>query len=101
MAQAKILDFWGDPMTARLRFKLLPALNLAIVVLAFLILAVFFAMSPYAWLFDFGLIAVLFYVYFGILQRRAVGMRCTGCGQYIEGNTPWVCGFKECVNENV
>lgn len=32
-------------------------------------------------------------VFFLFLHKRAIGIECTSCGQYIQTNTPWICGF--------
>ena len=48
-------------------------------------------------------IAVAFCVFFFVLHKRAIRIVCPHphCGKYIETNTPWICGFKQCRNERV
>jgi predicted RNA-binding Zn-ribbon protein involved in translation (DUF1610 family) len=37
---------------------------------------------------------------FIILHNRAIAIHCPHCGKYIETNTPWICGNKECGYQN-
>ena len=54
-----------------------------------------------AWLAFTIALAVAFCLYFFVLDKRAIGIECPHCGKYIETNTPWICGYKQCRNENV
>ncbi len=43
----------------------------------------------------------VFCLFFFYLDKRAFGIVCPHCQKYIETNTPWICGYKQCRNENV
>jgi hypothetical protein len=40
-------------------------------------------------------------LYFLYLDRQIIRTRCPSCRDIIETNVPWLCGYKQCKNENV
>lgn len=46
-------------------------------------------------------VAVTFSVFFFVLHKRAIGIECPYCFRHLATNTPWMCGYKFCRNENV
>jgi hypothetical protein len=44
-------------------------------------------------------IGVAFCVFFFLLDKRAIAIRCPACDKYISTNTPWICGNKGCRND--
>ena len=93
--------FVCKPANARFWFKLRETVNWAIVIVVF-IPFVFFLQTflPY-WAADTIAIAVIFPAFFFVLQKRAISIECPHCHRHLNTNTPWVCGFKFCRNENV
>jgi hypothetical protein len=81
-----------DPLEARQWFKLREALNIAAVIIVFIFL------DAILWLLAGGFfassvsIAVMFCVYFFWLHKRTIGIKCPKCQNFIETNTPWICG---------
>lgn len=45
--------------------------------------------------------AAAFCLHFFILHKRSIGIVCPHCQKLIATNTPWICGYKQCPNENV
>lgn len=92
-----------DPLTARQWFKLRTATNWAVTIVVFIPLV--FVLQNFVPLFiaDVIAIAVAFCLFFFFLHKRAIGIKCSNpkCGKYIETNTPWICGFKQCRNDQV
>jgi hypothetical protein len=85
-----------NPQTAKLRFKFRTFNNWLIVVGIFVFVAAVFDTL----IADAIAIAVLFYLYFFILDKRTIGMDCNHCGKHIASNTPWVCDFCKEPNKN-
>jgi predicted RNA-binding Zn-ribbon protein involved in translation (DUF1610 family) len=90
-----------DPLSARQWFTWKEPITWAssIVVFTFLffVLTLVFGGLP---AFIIAFIAA-FCLHFFYLDKRAIGIECPHCGKYIETNTPWICGYKQCRNENV
>jgi hypothetical protein len=98
----KILMLVRGPRSGKMRFKLRTLNNWVFVLLLFTLLAFAFKrfLPPgYMWLADGVAIAVLFYLFFFIWDKRAIKICCPHCFKYIRSNTPWVCGF--CHKKNV
>lgn len=85
-----------NPLTAKLRFKFRTFFNWLIVIGIFAFVAAVFD----NWVIDALAIAILFYLYFFILDKRTIGMDCCHCGKHIASNTPWACGFCKEPNKN-
>jgi hypothetical protein len=81
-----------DPLEARMWFKWREPVNWAIVLFSFIVLDA--VLWPVAGGFIAGSasIAVMFCVFFFILHKRTIGIECPHCKNYIETNTPWICG---------
>jgi len=90
-----------NPLTARQWFKLRGAINWAATIIVFTPLVFVLMQLCEAWLAFTIALAVAFCLLFFVLDKRAIGIECPHCGKYIETNTPWTCGFKQCRNENV
>ena len=83
----------ANPLSARLRFRLRMITNILVVLVIFIpaafILARFSEGSD-IWVAYVVAIAAMFFLYFFILDKRAIGMQCNHCHKYIKTNTPWV-----------
>jgi hypothetical protein len=81
-----------DPLEARQWFKLREAVNFAVVIGGFIVLDAI--LWPVAGGFIAGTVSivVMFCVFFFILHKRTIGIRCPRCQNFIETNTPWICG---------
>jgi predicted RNA-binding Zn-ribbon protein involved in translation (DUF1610 family) len=90
-----------NPLTARQWFKLRGAINWAVTIVVFIPLVFMLMQLCEAWLAFTIALAVTFCLHFFVLDKRAIGIECPHCGKYIETNTPWICGYKQCRNENV
>lgn len=90
----------SDPLSARLRFRLRTLTNVLIVLGIFIPSIVILALFITAWLADLIVIAAMFYLYFFILDKRAIGMHCNHCHKVVKSNTPWICGFCEARNQH-
>ena len=75
--------------------------NVGLVVGIFAVGALLVSPFEWAWFADLVLIGVLYYVFFYVLQNRAVGIDCPHCHKYIATNTPWRCGFCHASNRRV
>ncbi len=79
-----------DPLEARQWFKLREPVNIAAVIVSFIVL------DAILWLVAGGFIggsisiAVMSCVYFFWLHKRTIGIKCPSCGNHIETNTPWI-----------
>lgn len=82
----------------KIHFSLRTLLNWLGCAAVFTVWAILVSPFRFWWIADAIAIAILYYVYFNILEKRAIGLRCPGCLKYIATNTPWVCGF--CKAEN-
>jgi len=89
-----------DSLNARQWFKWREPLAwaISIVVFTFSFLVLTLALDGF-FAFIIALIATgcLFFFY---LDRRAIGIECPHCHQYIETNTPWICGNKDTPHRN-
>lgn len=83
----------------RLMFKLRTPINFFWSVILFALLAV--AISQLIPLLVAYVIsaAIVFYIFKTFLNNRPLRITCDHCGKIILSNTPWVCGFKGCKNE--
>ncbi len=90
-----------NPLRARQWFKLRGAINWAVTIVVFIPLVFVLMHLCEAWLAFAIALAVAFCLHFFVLDKRAIGIECPHCGKYIETNTPWICGYKQCRNENV
>ena len=46
-----------------------------------------------------GIVALCFYLFY--LEHQTITLECPNCYNYIEIDTPWLCGYKQCKNENI
>jgi hypothetical protein len=89
-----------DPLEARRWFVWKTPINWAISTAVF-IPAFFLLMQFLGGLLAFIIVfVVVFCLFFYGLDKRAIGMKCPHCGQYIESNTPWICGNKDAPHRN-
>jgi len=80
-----------NPMEARKWFALREPINWAICIGAFVPIY-FLTMIILGWILATVLcIAVIYFVFFFVLEKRAIGIECS-CGKYVLTNTPWICG---------
>ncbi|MCI0560623.1 MAG: hypothetical protein MN733_19220, partial [Nitrososphaera sp.] len=79
-------------LDARLQFKLRALINCLIVVSIFVVWAFLFAGLPFAWVADAVAIGALYYLFFFVLRKRAIRMRCPNCHKHLATNAPWICG---------
>lgn len=73
-------------------FKLRTLQNGVICLTGFVLLAALVSPFPFRWLIDIGGIAVAYYFFFFVLDKRASLIPCPNCGKQVATNTPWVCG---------
>lgn len=89
-----------DPLSARQWFTwkepITWASSIAVFTFVFFMLTLF-ADGFLAFLIAF---AVAFCVHFFVLDKRVLGIVCPHCGEYIETNTPWICGNKDTPHRN-
>lgn len=81
-----------NALDAKLNFKLRTLRNCAIVTAVFIPAVFVFAQMPFGWLGTIALIAILYYVFFHILQEWPTSFTCPHCHGIIATNTPWRCG---------
>lgn len=81
-----------NPLEARQWFKLREAVNIAAVIVGFIVLDAFLWLMAGGFIGGAVSIAVMFCVYFFILHKRTIGIECPSCRNFIETNTPWICG---------
>lgn len=88
------------PAKARQVFKFRPYQNLALGAGAFVL--PFGLLLPFLNFWFAGGIALVpaFCLYF-YLEGRVIFIKCPHCRQDVDTNTPWLCGYKGCRNENV
>ncbi len=87
------------PAAARQVFKLRPYKDFALGVGAFLVLLL--PLLLFLNLSIAGGIALLpAFCLFFFLESRVIIIKCPHCRQNIDTNTPWLCGYKGCRNEN-
>jgi hypothetical protein len=89
-----------DPLEARRWFVWKGPINWAISIAVFI--PVFFLLMQFlggflAFIIVFAAVSCLFF--YG-LDKRAIGIQCPHCRQYIESNTPWICGNKDTPHRN-
>jgi len=102
VAIIRMLMLVRGPVSGKMRFKLRTLNNWIFVLCLFALLAFAFKqfLSPgYAWLADAVAIAILYFLFFSIWDKRAIKICCPHCFKYIRSNTPWICGF--CNKKNV
>jgi hypothetical protein len=102
MAAPETLIFTESPLTAKQRFQFRPLSNWIFCGGVFVVVALALALAvptPLVWIADGGVIAMLFYLNFFVLEKRPIKIRCPHCRKYIVTNTPWVCGA--CGKKNV
>jgi hypothetical protein len=89
-----------DPLDARRWFVWKGPVNwvisIAVFIPAFLLLMQFLG-GFLAFLIVFPVVGCLFF--YG-LDKRAIGIKCPHCGEFIESNTPWICGNKDSPHRN-
>jgi len=90
-----------SPRSARLRFRFRVLTNILAVVGIFVILVLVLTAALPMLVADGIAIAAAWYLYYFILDKRAIGIRCNHCLKYIATNTPWVCGFCQARNQRV
>jgi hypothetical protein len=92
-----------NPLTARERFRLRHLHNWVEAILLFAVVAFLLVLTlpigVASWV-DLAVIAVLYYFVFYIWDKEPISFKCNHCDKLIESNTPWICGFKQCRNEN-
>src|ERR1700722_19820631 len=81
-----------DPLEARQWFNWREAVNGAAVVISFIILDALLWPMAGGFLAGTISIAVMFCVFFFWLHKRTIGIECPHCQNYIETDTPWICG---------
>ena len=89
-----------DPLDARQWFVWKGPINWAISIVVFVL--AFFVLIQFIGGFPAFLIALVpvFLLFFYGLDKRAIGLQCPHCRQYIESNTPWICGNKDTPHRN-
>ena len=103
MAAPETLPLVDSPLTAKFRFSMRTLNNYLLCIGIFIIVALLAAPYSFALMVDLVAGAVLFYWFCSFLNTRAIKMRCpnSDCRKVLMTNTPWVCGFKQCINERV
>lgn len=86
------------PTHARYWFKLRETVNWVLVVIAFIILVVALGLILPYWIAVVVVIAILFPLFFFVLDKRPILIRCPHCGKHLSTNTPWICGYNGCNN---
>jgi hypothetical protein len=97
--QLKIQQYC-TPTGARLVFKLRPYQNFAIGIATFVLICLLLLLFLNAWVASGIAFLPSFGLYF-FLESRAFIIKCPSCKKIIDTNTPWLCGFKSCRNENI
>lgn len=48
-------------------------------------------------------LTVTLFIFFSVLLKQPLGFYCTNanCGKYVSSKTPWICGFKQCRNDDL
>jgi DNA-directed RNA polymerase subunit RPC12/RpoP len=89
-----------DPLEARRWFGWKGPINWGISIVVFV--SLFFVLIQFVGGLPAFLIALapVFLLFFYGLDKRAIGIKCPHCGQYIETNTPWICGNKDAPHRN-
>lgn len=99
----ELLNPWrieAERLNARQFFNLLPASNFVLSAIVFIpLLLVLLYFDPFYIFADVAALAFAYYLYFHILKKRAVWIRCKQCRKPIATNTTWVCG--KCGRQNV
>jgi len=90
-----------DPLQARQWFKLREAVNFAVVIVGFIVLDAILWPAAGGFIAGTVSIVVMFCVFFFILHKRTIGIECPHCRNFIETNTPWVCGFCGAKNQRI
>jgi hypothetical protein len=89
-----------SPLKARHVFKLRPYKNFGIGLVVFAPICFPLLLCVNVWVASgiAFLPALCLYCY---LESRVIVIECPSCGKDIDTNTPWLCGYKQCRNENV
>jgi hypothetical protein len=93
-----------NPLTAKWRFKFRHFNNWLWALGLFASLAyIFNAFLPGLWVWgaDALAIVVISFLFFKVWYYRAILIECDLCHKKIGTNIPWICGFKQCRNDNV
>ncbi len=81
------------PLDAKLYFRFQVVINSLIILVIFLPLSWFFAQTQYAFFANVGIIALLYFLFFHVLDGKSIALICPKCAKQIDSITPWVCGF--------
>jgi hypothetical protein len=90
-----------DALNARQLFQFRTLINCAIILAVFVPLVAISAWMQGGYLFTVGLIAILYFLFFHVLQKRTVGFVCPHCRKHLSASTPWVCGFCKATNRDI
>ena len=92
-----------DPLDARQRLDKQPRENWEIALVFFIPLLFALQIWIHPFLADVILIGAVFYLFFYILDKRAIAIKCPSCEKAIVTNMPWKCGNPNCqkINEQV
>jgi hypothetical protein len=85
---------------ARQIYKFRPYQNIVIGFAIFIPIALLFTLFLNAWITG-GIAFITAFCAYYFLESRVLIIQCPNCGKDIDTNTPWLCGFKSCRNENV
>lgn len=87
------------PRHARLRLALRSFNNILLGIAVFGVLVFAFGYFDWAWIADFVAAVALVVIFTCVWEKRAIAIRCPGCGENVSTDTPWVCGH--CKRQNV
>ena len=100
MAAPKTLTLVEDPLTGKLRFRFRGLTNWLFAMFIFAVWVVLLLPFWFGWIADLAGVAFMCYFMFFILEKRPIKIWCPNCLKVVLSNTPWVCGFRGCKNEN-
>jgi hypothetical protein len=89
-----------NAQTAKLYSTSAVFVNLAIVFAIFIPITWAVAPSRFWWVIVAGLIGALYFLFFHVLDKIAVSIKCPSCQRVIRSNTHWQCGFCPGKNRN-
>ncbi len=87
-----------DPLMARQWFQLRGVVNWAITIAVFVTLVFLLQNICPAFIGDCIAVVIVFILFFYVLDKRAIGIKCPNCEKHVESNTPWICGVCGAVN---
>jgi DNA-binding transcriptional MerR regulator len=90
----------ATPQTARLLFRCRDGVNILIALGGFGLLLLLLRTVLDAGLATVISMGIMLIIFYALLNNKPVGFDCPHCKQYIESNHPWICGFKQCRNDN-